>query len=174
MPTITPANALIRAADYLSDAIAGLVPTPTCTMNAVNQLMIIFKQQAHEANDAATAQRVLRERAQAERVIEEEQQESDTPEPAQARITSPPIFKHNKTNDSPALPQRIPQITQDEYDDYNPPPHQRQNRRPPGVLSSNETPQVQGCMDQVIRKRDKPPRHNHGNHLFHLKGRHTE
>ena len=124
MPTITPANALIRAADYLTDAIAGLVlvPTPTCTMNAVNQLMIIFKQQAHEANDAATAQRVLREHAQAERVIEEEQQESDTPEPAQARITLPPIFEHNETNDSPALPQGIPQITQDEYDDYNAPP----------------------------------------------------
>jgi len=72
MPTITPANALIRAADYLTDAIAGLIPTPTCTMDAVDQLMIIFKQQAREANDAATAQRVLRERAQAERVIEEE------------------------------------------------------------------------------------------------------
>ena len=122
MPTITPADALIRAADYLTDAIAGLVPTPTCTMDAVDQLMIIFKQQAREANDTATAQKVLRERAQAERVIEEERQESDTPEPAQARITSPPIFKHNKTNDSPALPQGIPQITQDEYDDYNAPP----------------------------------------------------
>ncbi len=113
MPTITPADALIRAADYLTDAIAGLVPTPTCTMDAVDQLMIIFKQQACKANDAATAQRVLRERAQAERVIEEERQES---------VTSPPIFEHIYTNDSPALPQGIPQITQDEYDDYNAPP----------------------------------------------------
>jgi len=92
-------------------------------MDAVDQLMIIFKQQAREANDAATAQKVLRERAQAERVIEEERQESDTPEPAQARLTLPPILEHNETNDSPALPQGIPQITQDEYDDYNAPPH---------------------------------------------------
>jgi hypothetical protein len=91
-------------------------------MDAVDQLMIIFKQQAHEANDAATTQRVLRERAQAERVIEEERQENDKPEPAQARITSPPIFEHEETNDSPALPQGIPQIMQDEYDDYNAPP----------------------------------------------------
>jgi len=122
MPTITQADALIRAADSLTDAIAGLVPTPTCTMDAVDQLMIIFKQQEREANDAATAQRVLREHAQAERVIEEERQENDTPEPAQARITSPPIFEHEETNDSLALPQGIPQITRDEYNDYNAPP----------------------------------------------------
>ena len=37
-------------------------------------------------------------------------------------VTAPPIFKHIDTNDSPALPQGIPQITQDEYDDYNAPP----------------------------------------------------
>jgi len=80
-------------------------------MDAVDQLMIIFKQQAREANDAATAQKVLRERAQAERVIEEERQESDTPEPAQARLTLPPILEHNETNDSPALPQGIPMMT---------------------------------------------------------------
>ena len=122
MPTITPADALIRTADYLTDAIAGLVPTPTCMMDAVDQLMIIFKQQAREANDAATAQMVLRERAHAERVIEEERQENDTPEPAQTQITSPPIFEHEETNDCPALPQGIPQITQEEYDDYNAPP----------------------------------------------------
>jgi hypothetical protein len=34
--------------------------------------MVIFKQQARAANDAATAQRVLREQAQAERHIKEE------------------------------------------------------------------------------------------------------
>jgi hypothetical protein len=43
MPTITPADALIRAANSLTDAIAGLVPTPTCTQNAVDQIMVIFK-----------------------------------------------------------------------------------------------------------------------------------
>jgi hypothetical protein len=51
-------------------------------MDAVDQLMIIFKQKAREANNAATAQRVLRERAQAERVIKEEPQASEAPKPA--------------------------------------------------------------------------------------------
>jgi hypothetical protein len=51
-------------------------------MDAVDQLMIIFKQQARETNNAATAQRVLRERAQAERVIKEEPQASEAPKPA--------------------------------------------------------------------------------------------
>jgi hypothetical protein len=41
-------------------ALAGLVPTPTCTQDAVDQLMVIFKQQARAAKDAATAQRVLK------------------------------------------------------------------------------------------------------------------
>jgi hypothetical protein len=62
MPTITPADALIRAADYLTDAILGLVPTPMGMQDAVGQLMVIFKQQACATRDAATAQRVLRER----------------------------------------------------------------------------------------------------------------
>ena len=79
MPTITPADALIRAADSLTDAIMGLIPTPTCTTDAVDQLMVIFNQQARKANNAATAQRVLREHAQAERVIKEERQTIKAP-----------------------------------------------------------------------------------------------
>ncbi len=71
MPTITPSEALICAADYLTYAISGLIPTPTFTQDAVNQLMVIFKQQAHAANDAAIAHR---EQAQAERLIKEEHQ----------------------------------------------------------------------------------------------------
>jgi hypothetical protein len=59
MPTITPANALINVAVSLTDAISGRIPTPTCTQDAVDQLMIIFKQQACAATNAATAQRVL-------------------------------------------------------------------------------------------------------------------
>jgi hypothetical protein len=119
MPTITPADALICAADSLTDAIAGLVPTPTCAMDAVDQLMI-FRQQARIANNAATAQRVLRECAQAERVIEEERQENEAPKPVQAQVT---FSELEEPNDIPALPQGIPQITQDEYDNFNAPPH---------------------------------------------------
>ena len=72
MPTITPANALIQAADNLTEALKGVIPPPNMTTEAVNQLMLIFKQQAKKANKDATAQRVLKERAQAERVHNEE------------------------------------------------------------------------------------------------------
>jgi hypothetical protein len=68
MPTITAAYALIRAADDLTNAIAGVVPPPNMTREVVEQLMAIFKQQAEKAKDNATTQRVLKERAQAERV----------------------------------------------------------------------------------------------------------
>ena len=72
MPTITPADALIRAADNLTEALKGVIPPPNMTTEAVDQLMLIFKQQAKKANNNATAQRVLKERAQAERVHNEE------------------------------------------------------------------------------------------------------
>jgi hypothetical protein len=122
MPTITPADALIRAADSLTDAIAGLVPTPTCTQDAVDQLMVIFKQQVRTVKDAATAQRVLRERAQAERVIEEERQAHVAQETTQAQVTALPTFEIEEPNDIAESPQRFPQITQDEYDEYTTPP----------------------------------------------------
>ena len=70
MPSITPADALILASDNLTDSISGLLPTSTVTQDA-DQLMMIFKQQARDSIDAATAQRVLMERAQAQRVITE-------------------------------------------------------------------------------------------------------
>jgi hypothetical protein len=60
------------AADYLTDAILGLVPKITITANTVDQLMTIFKLQTKANKDTATAQRVFRERSQAERVIKEE------------------------------------------------------------------------------------------------------
>jgi hypothetical protein len=122
MPTITPADVLICAAGYLIDTISGLIPTPTCTQDAVDQLMIIFMQQALAVNDAVTAQRVLQEHTQAERVIEEERQAIAAWELLQAQVTALPTFKAEETNDIPALPQGIPQITQSEYDDYNAPP----------------------------------------------------
>ena len=146
MPTITPADTLIRAADSLPDAIMGLIPTTTCTKDAVDQLMVIFKQQARKANNTATAQRVLRERAQAERVIKEERQTIDalgsktptsfpasrciqmgTPpsrciQTGMGKATASPSFELEEPNGIPALPQGLPQITQDKFDDYNAPP----------------------------------------------------
>ncbi len=116
MPTITPANTLIRAADYLTDAIAGLIPAPTATQDAVNQLMVIFKQQARTANDTATAQRVLRECAQAQRVINQKCQATTAQEPTQAQVTEHPTIESKEPNDTTIAPQGIPQITQDKYD----------------------------------------------------------
>jgi hypothetical protein len=73
MPAITPADALIKASDNLIDAIAGLIPKPTITADAIEQLMKIYKIQAHRSTCKAQAQRVLREKAQAQRVAEEQQ-----------------------------------------------------------------------------------------------------
>jgi len=42
------------------------------TQDAVDQLMLIFKQQTEKAKDDATTQRVLKERARDERVHNEE------------------------------------------------------------------------------------------------------
>jgi hypothetical protein len=107
MPSITLADALIRAADYLTDAISGLIPTSAVTADVVDQLMEIFKQQAQVTRDTATAQRVLREQAQAERVIEEECQQQQ-----EARA---PTFQIEDENTAATAPHAIPQIMQDEY-----------------------------------------------------------
>ncbi len=116
MPTITPADALIRAADYLTDAILGLVPTPTGTQDAVDQLMAIYKQQARATRDAATAQRVLRECAQAERAIKEEQQTHVQQESVQEQVIPSPSFEIKDNNNTANTPQSIPQITQNKHD----------------------------------------------------------
>jgi hypothetical protein len=116
MPTITPVNALICTADYLTDAIVGLIPAPTATQDAVDQLMVIFKRLAHAANDTATAQRVLREHTQAQRVINQNRQATTVQEPAQAQVTEHHTFKIEELNDTTIAPQGIPQITQDKYD----------------------------------------------------------
>jgi len=50
-------------------SLAGVIPPPSMTTKAIAQLISIFKTQAEKEEDEATAQRVLRERAQAERVL---------------------------------------------------------------------------------------------------------
>ena len=109
MPTITPADALIRAADDLTDALAGVVPPPNMTRDAVDQLMTIFKQQAEKAKDDATTQRVLKERARAERVHNEE-----ATQPASSS-TIPPLKVTYPAIDVGSL-RGTPIISQDEDD----------------------------------------------------------
>jgi hypothetical protein len=73
MPTITPADALIKAADNLVNTIFGHLTKNSITADTVKQLMEIYKIQADQATCAARAQRVLREQALAQRVAEEHQ-----------------------------------------------------------------------------------------------------
>ncbi len=72
MPSFTPADALITAADNLVDTINGIIPKHTVTSDAVEQLMEIYKIQAEKATCEARTQRVLREQAQLQRVKEQQ------------------------------------------------------------------------------------------------------
>ena len=49
MPTITPADALIKAVDNLVDVITDQLPKNSVTADAVEQLMEIYKLQAKKA-----------------------------------------------------------------------------------------------------------------------------
>ncbi len=71
MPSLTTVDALIQAADNLTTALAGVIPPPSMTTEAIVQLISIFKTQAKKEKDDTTVQMVLRERAQAERVLTE-------------------------------------------------------------------------------------------------------
>ncbi len=85
IPSFTPADALIKAADNLVDTINGIIPKTTVTSDAVEQLMKIYKIQAEKATCEARIQRVLQEHAQAQRVKEQqlaaEQQARPLPTP---------------------------------------------------------------------------------------------
>jgi hypothetical protein len=48
MPSLTPADALIQAADNLTTALAGVIPPPSMTTKAIAQLISIFKTQAEK------------------------------------------------------------------------------------------------------------------------------
>jgi hypothetical protein len=107
MPTITPSDALILVADYLTDTISGLIPTPTVIAYTVKQLLEIYKQQAHTTRDTATAQRVLRVHTQVEQATHKQHQQQVAPSYLQ--------FELKHTCNTPTLPS-IPQITQDDQD----------------------------------------------------------
>jgi hypothetical protein len=72
MPSFTPADALIKAADNLVYTINGIIPKNTVTSDAVEQLMETYKIHAEKATCKAQTQRVLREQAQAQRVKEQQ------------------------------------------------------------------------------------------------------
>ncbi len=96
MPTLTPSDALIRATNNLTNAIAGIIPPPNITTDAIDQLINIFKLQAEKEKDAATAQRVLKEHVQAERVGTKTKDHSPrtapTSKPTTTTLTTPMSF----------------------------------------------------------------------------------
>jgi hypothetical protein len=109
MPTFTPADALIKAADDLTAAIAGNMPPSTITDNAITQLLQIFKQQANSTNDAVSAQRVLIDHAQRQRVHNEEETTSTPTTPtAILTLTSSTITASNHTTSTITVPTAVP------------------------------------------------------------------
>jgi len=70
-PSFTTNDALLLAADRLTAAIKGVVPTTTSTQAGVQQLLDIFKSQANGAKNEITAQRVQMADAAAQRVLDE-------------------------------------------------------------------------------------------------------
>ncbi len=73
MPTIILADTLIKALDKLVDAISGVIPKNSITKDALLQLMSIYCQQALDAADAKSAQRVLRPIAKAQQLQTEKE-----------------------------------------------------------------------------------------------------
>jgi hypothetical protein len=113
MPTLTQSDALICAADNLTDAIAGITPCPNITSDAINQLVVIFKTQATKSKDAKTAQRVLKELAQAERVSTENHMQTHTAKPTTTTTASPtplPTLEVKYPDHHPGMPQETPLI----------------------------------------------------------------
>jgi hypothetical protein len=96
MPTLTPSDALICAANNLTDAIAGIIPPPNITTDAIDQSINFFKLQAKKDKDATTAKRVLKEHAQAERVCTKIKDQSPSAAPSTklttTTITTPMSF----------------------------------------------------------------------------------
>jgi hypothetical protein len=73
MPSITPADALIKSADNLVYTISGQLPRNSTTTQAVEPLMGILKVQAKKATCKTRTQQILREQAQAQKVLAEAQ-----------------------------------------------------------------------------------------------------
>jgi hypothetical protein len=73
MPTITPADAPLKASEKLVGTISGVILKNSVTKDAVLQLMSIYHQQALDAADTKSAQRVLRRLAKAQQLQTEKE-----------------------------------------------------------------------------------------------------
>jgi hypothetical protein len=127
MPTLTPADALIKAADALSDAITGVLPVSTITNDAITALLKIVKEQANSNKDVSSAQRVLTQRAQAQRVCTELSQEETVDDAWMDLIEDQPETQ----------PEYPPLEIEDEITVIETP---SQSPKAPNYLSHNSTP----------------------------------
>jgi hypothetical protein len=120
MPSITPADALIKAADNPVDTISGLMTKNSVTVDAVKQLMEIYKIQAEKAMCKVQTQRVLQEQAQAQWV---EEQQLAAQQHASSQ-NSPRSLLSLEVNEYPDLDigtLETPIILQDNKEDISPP-----------------------------------------------------
>jgi hypothetical protein len=115
MPNITPADALIKAVDNLVNVIKGQLPKNSITVDAVEQLMEIYKIQAKKATCKARAQRVLRENTQAQRVVDEQQAAAQQTIPRQNPKTFPVLEVKDSHSQGFSNTRGPPVISQD-YD----------------------------------------------------------
>jgi hypothetical protein len=151
MPTITPADALVKAADNLIAIISGRLPKNSVTADAVEQLMKIYKIKDEKATCEAQAQRVLRELVQAQRVMVEQQAQVPQPTSPKQNPASFPSFEVEDCADKPKSARGSHNIIS--QDDDSPP-------------SSNTHQQRQLCMlmqDYMLHmiKHQDTPRHSH-------------
>jgi hypothetical protein len=143
MPTITMADALIKAAANLVDTILGNLPPNTTTAQAAEQLMGIFKVQAKKTKCKARTARILREQVQAQRVLAEAQrmmtEEKITPnEIPDLETEEMPVSNVNRNQQTPMISQ-----DNDNDDDYIRPPaantqQQQQTRTDAGVHDAHD------------------------------------
>jgi hypothetical protein len=139
MPTLTPSNALICAANNLTNAIAGIIPPPNITTDAIDQLINIFKLQAEKEKDAATAQRVLKECAQAERVGTKTKDHS----PSTAPIAKP-------TTTTVTTPTSFPPLKV-EYPDLNTGMLRETPTMSQDEMGNNSSPAANTCLQRKVQ-----------------------
>jgi hypothetical protein len=147
--TLTPSDALIHAANNLTNTIAGIIPPPNITTDAIDQLINIFKLQAKKEKDAATAQWVLKEHAQAERVGTKTKDHSPstapTAKPTTTTVTTPmsfPPLKVEYPNLDTGMLRETPMTSQDK-------------------MGNNLSPAANTCLQQKVQTITQ-------DYLFHL------
>ncbi len=159
MPSFTPANALLRAADNLTAAINGAMPRITVTKDAVDQLLKIFKIQAMATNNEVNQQRQRQTNAHTQRVrnkameepdeswmdlIKSQEEEENITLPGPQRVTtatSLPIVEFKEvTNHQTNLHTHTPMITQDSTS--NTPAYNTQQQRITRTLTQDIACQI--------------------------------